>query len=184
MEFSKYLRNNDYSALESYIKKRIKNIENDPLYNNINNNVYREKIRIPEPKVDNINLNLREINNNNNNIYNNINDDNFGRNFANIGYTDLHGDLPNFIPGYNNTFGRPRGNLMGREDFGNFGIGGTGIRYDPITPFGPKFDFIPQYDGPMKKPDNFGMGMPQGNMFGNGGFGRNNFGGGGFNTFI
>ena len=195
IKLDNYLKNNEYNSLELYIKERIKNIENDPLFindsqsNHDDNNIFRENIRLPEPKINNINLNFREMNNNDK-IFNNINDNNndnnnFGRNFGNIGYTDLHGDLPNFIPGYDHSFGRPRGNLMGREDFGNFGMGiGSGIRYDPITPFGPKFDFIPQYDGPMKKPGGMGMGIPGGNMFG-GGFGRNNFGGGGgFNSFI
>jgi len=95
------------------------------------------------------------------------------RNFANIGYNDLHGDLPNFVPGYNDYYGRPRGNLMGPEAFNIGGPGG--IRYDPITPFGPRFDFIPQYDGPMKRTDprnDIDLGIPKWQT-GNSGF--NNF---------
>ena len=72
---------------------------------------------------------------------------------------------------------------MGPEAFNNGRFGG-GIRYDPITPFGPKFDFIPQYDGPMRKDANprkdIDIGIP-GFQSGNG---FNNFGGGGYNPFI
>ena len=190
IKLDNYIKNNsqDFSNLENYIKERIKNLEKDPLF-------YEEReLRIPPPKfdknLDNINdiniPNLREFNNNEDNFTRNQNIE-IG-NFGNIGYNDLHGDLPNFVPGYNNSFGRPRGNLMGPEDFGFRGPGLGGVRYDPITPFGPKFDFTPQYDGPMKKPGNLDgnidLGMPRGNGFGLG-FG-NNFGGrgGGFNPFI
>ena len=199
IKLDNYLKNNskDYSDLEIYIKDRIKNLENDPLFQG------ERELRIPPPKLNNnINpnnnihkINLREVNNIADNDYlRPNNEDNYylnqnieiGGGFGNIGYSDLHGDLPNFVPGYNNSFGRPKGNLMGPEDFGFRGPGLGGIRYDPITPFGPKFDFTPQYDGPMKKPGNLGgnidLGMPGGNGFRFG----NNFGGsgGGFNPFI
>ena len=200
IKLDNYLKNNsqDYSLLESYIKERITNIEKDSLFNE------QKELRIPPPKIKNninnninsdlnINIKLREINNErpldididkDNNLYMERNIGNFG----NLGYNDLHGNLPNFVPGYNNSFGRPRGNLMGPDDFGFRGPGGFngGINYDPITPFGPKFDFIPQYDGPMKKPDNLGIPGRGGLGFGPGfgpGFG-NNFGSGGFNPFI
>ena len=203
IKLDNYLKNNskDFSSLESYIKERITYIEKDSLFNE------QKELRIPPSKMNNdinnninkdlnINLKLREINNERPLDIDNDNlriERNIG-NFGNIGYNDLHGNLPNFVPGYNNSFGRPRGNLMGPDDFGFRGPGGFngGINYDPITPFGPKFDFIPQYDGPMKKPDNLGgninLGMPgRGGLgFGPGfgpGFG-NNFGSGGFNPFI
>ena len=193
IKLDNYIKSNskDFSNLENYIKDRINHIEKGPL-------LYEEKeLRIPNqphPKFnDNNDINNLKFQEFNNNV---INRDNFnpnpnidiGRNFGNIGYSDLHGDLPNFIPGSDYTFGRPKGNLIGPDDFGFRGPGFGGIRYDPITPFGPKFDFIPQYDGPMKKPDslngNIDLGIPRGNSFGLG-FG-NNFGGngGGFNPFI
>ena len=189
IKLDNYIKNNsqDFSNLESYIKDRLKNLEKDPLFHE------ERDLRIPPPKFnnninDNINehINLREFNNRENNYIRNENIP--SGNFGNIGYDDLHGNLPNFVPGYNDSFGRPRGNLMGPEDFGFRGPGFGGIRYDPITPFGTKFDFTPQYDGPMKKPGgldgNIDLGMPGGNRFGLG-FG-NNFGGsgGGFNPFI
>ena len=190
IKLDNYIKSNsqDFSNLENYIKDRINNLEKGPFFHE------EKELRIPSPKFnDNNNINninnikFREFNNNNNNYYPNPDID-IGRNFRNIGYSDLHGDLPNFIPGSDYTFGRPKGNLIGPDDFGFRGPGFGGIRYDPITPFGPKFDFIPQYDGPMKKPDslqgNIDLGMPRGNGFGLG-FG-NNFGGngGGFNPFI
>ena len=190
IKLDNYIKSNsqDFSNLENYIKDRINNLEKGPFFHE------EKELRIPSPKFnDNNNINninnikFREFNNNNDNYYPNPDID-IGRNFRNIGYSDLHGDLPNFIPGSDYTFGRPKGNLIGPDDFGFRGPGFGGIRYDPITPFGPKFDFIPQYDGPMKKPDtlqgNIDLGMPRGNGFGLG-FG-NNFGGngGGFNPFI
>ena len=169
IKIDNYLIDNDSSKLTKYIKERINNIEDDPLL--IKNIEYIRENESPY------------INNNINNNLNNVFEENYNvqRNFQNLGYNDLHGDLPNFIPGYNNNFGRPNGNLMGRDNF-NFGGGFGGIRYDPITPFGPKFDFIPQYDGPMKKANdpNFNLGIPKWE----GGNGFNNFGGGGFNPFI
>ena len=190
IKLDNYIKSNsqDFSNLENYIKDRINNLEKGPFFHE------EKELRIPSPKFnDNNNINninnikFREFNNNNDNYYPNPDID-IGRNFRNIGYSDLYGDLPNFIPGSDYTFGRPKGNLIGPDDFGFRGPGFGGIRYDPITPFGPKFDFIPQYDGPMKKPDslqgNIDLGMPRGNGFGLG-FG-NNFGGngGGFNPFI
>ena len=190
IKLDNYIKSNsqDFSNLENYIKDRINNLEKGPFFHE------EKELRIPSPKFnDNNNINninnikFREFNNNNDNYYPNPDID-IGRNFRNIGYSDLHGDLPNFIPGADYTFGRPKGNLIGPDDFGFRGPGFGGIRYDPITPFGPKFDFIPQYDGPMKKPDslngNIDLGIPRGNGFGLG-FG-NNFGGnsGGFNPFI
>ena len=190
IKLDNYIKSNsqDFSNLENYIKDRINNLEKGPFFHE------EKELRIPSPKFnDNNNINninnikFREFNNNNDNYYPNPDID-IGRNFRNIGYSDLHGDLPNFIPGSDYTFGRPKGNLIGPDDFGFRGPGFGGIRYDPITPFGPKFDFIPQYDGPMKKPDslqgNIDLGMPRGNGFGFG-FG-NNFGGNGrgFNPFI
>ena len=187
IKLDNYLKNNsqDFSSLESYIQSRIKDLEKDPLFHS------ERELRIP-PHFNSQN-NIIENNLNNvkempmeNNLFrpNNDNYNNIGRNFANIGYDDLHGNLPNFVPGYNNYFGRPRGNLIGPDNFGFRGPGMGGINYDPITPFGPKFDFIPQYDGPMKKPDGGDLGMPGGRGFGFG----NNFGGGnmggGFNPFI
>jgi len=187
IKLDNYLKNNsqDFSSLESYIQSRIKDLEKDPLFHS------ERELRIP-PHFNSQN-NIIENNLNNvkempmeNDLFrpNNDNYNNIGRNFANIGYDDLHGNLPNFVPGYNNYFGRPRGNLMGPDSFGFRGPGMGGINYDPITPFGPKFDFIPQYDGPMKKPDGGDLGMPGGRGFGFG----NNFGGGniagGFNPFI
>ena len=187
IKLDNYLKNNsqDFSSLESYIQSRIKDLEKDPLFHS------ERELRIP-PHFNSQN-NIIENNLNNvkempmeNNLFrpNNDNYNNIGRNFANIGYDDLHGNLPNFVPGYNNYFGRPRGNLIGPDSFGFRGPGMGGINYDPITPFGPKFDFIPQYDGPMKKPDGGDLGMPGGRGFGF----RNNFGGGnmggGFNPFI
>ena len=169
------------SLLTNYIKERIKNIEIDPLlYNepkkNLQYNSNFDINRIEMTNNDNLNIN--------NNFYPNPNNE-IGTNFANIGYSDLHGDLPNFNRGFNDNFGRPRGNLMGPEAFSSGGFGGLGgiggVRYDPITPFGPKFDFIPQYDGPMRKKNPYSdidIGIPQG------GNGMNNFGGGGYNPFI
>ena len=188
IKLDNYIKNNsdNFSILENYIKDRLKNFEKDPLFHE------ERELRIPPRKFndninDNINnINLREFNNREGNYINNQNIP--SGNFRDIGYSDLHGNLPNFVPGYNDSFGRPRGNLMGPEDFGFRGPGFGGIRYDPITPFGTKFDFTPQYDGPMKKPESFegniDFGMPRGNGFGLG-FG-NNFGGsgGGFNPFI
>ena len=190
IKLDNYIKSNsqEFSNLENYIKDRINQLEKGPFFHE------EKELRIPSPKFnDNNNINninnikFREFNNNNDNYYPNPDID-IGRNFRNIGYSDLHGNLPNFIPGADYTFGRPKGNLIGPDDFGFRGPGFGGIRYDPITPFGPKFDFIPQYDGPMKKPDNLqgniDLGMPRGNGFGLG-FG-NNFGGngGGFNPFI
>ena len=190
IKLDNYIKSNsqDFSNLENYIKDRINNLEKGPFFHE------EKELRIPSPKFnDNNNINninnikFREFNNNNDNYYPNPDID-IGRNFRNIGYSDLHGDLPNFIPGADYTFGRPKGNLIGPDDFGFRGPGFGGIRYGPITPFGPKFDFIPQYNGPMKKPDslqgNIYLGMPRGNGFGLG-FG-NNFGGngGGFNPLI
>ena len=188
IKLDNYIKNNSdiFSILENYIKDRLKNFEKDPLFHE------ERELRIPPRKFndninDNINnINLREFNNREGNYISNQNIP--SGNFRDIGYSDLHGNLPNFVPGYNDSFGRPRGNLMGPEDFGFRGPGFGGIRYDPITPFGTKFDFTPQYDGPMKKPEslegNIDLGMPRGNGFGLG-FG-NNFGGsgGGFNPFI
>ena len=188
IKLDNYIKNNsdNFSILESYIKDRLKNFEKDPLFHE------ERELRIPPRKFnDNINdnfnnINLREFNNMEGNFISNQNIP--SGNFRDIGYSDLHGSLPNFVPGYNDSFGRPKGNLMGPEDFGFRGPGFGGIRYDPITPFGTKFDFTPQYDGPMKKPEylegNIDLGMPRGNGFGLG-FG-NNFGGsgGGFNPFI
>ena len=155
IKLDNYLKNNsqDFSSLESYIQSRIKDLEKDPLFHS------ERELRIP-PHFNSQN-NIIENNLNNvkempmeNNLFrpNNDNYNNIGRNFANNGYDDLHGNLPNFVPGYNNYFGRPRGNLIGPDSFGFRGPGMGGINYDPITPFGPKFDFTPQYDGPMKKP--------------------------------
>ena len=192
IKLDNYLKNNsqDFTSLESYIQDRIKNFEKDPLF------IEERELKLP-PRINN-NINNNNIINNNNlreiPIENNFvpNNDytisnNISRNFMNIGYDDLHGNLPNFVPGYDHNFGRPRGNLMGPDDFNFRGPGLPGrINYDPITPFGPKFDFIPQYDGPMKKPDsingNIDLGMPGGTPFRFG----NNFGGGGggFNPFI
>jgi hypothetical protein len=188
IKLDNYIKNNsdNFSTLENYIKDRLKNFEKDPLFHE------ERELRISPRKFndninDNINnINLREFNNREGNFISNQNIP--SGNFRDIGYSDLHGNLPNFVPGYNDSFGRPRGNLMGPEDFGFRGPGFGGIRYDPITPFGTKFDFTPQYDGPMKKPESFegniDLGMPRGNGFGLG-FG-NNFGGsgGGFNPFI
>ena len=188
IKLDNYIKNNsdNFSILENYIKDRLKNFEKDPLFHE------ERELRIPPRKFndninDNINnINLREFNNREGNYISNQNIP--SGNFRDIGYSDLNGNLPNFVPGYNDSFGRPQGNLMGPEDFGFRGPGFGGIRYDPITPFGTKFDFTPQYDGPMKKPEGFegniDLGMPRGNGFGLG-FG-NNFGGsgGGFNPFI
>ena len=191
IEFDNYLIENDSALLKKYMKERINTIESNPLLCDGPKRPYQYNndfdINRVEMNDNNSNKNLdKNLNRNlDNNFIPNPNE-NIGRNFANIGYNDLHGDLPNFVPGYNDYFARPRGNLMGPEAFNTGGPGG--IRYDPITPFGPKFDFIPQYDGPMKKPDNLqgniDLGMPGGNRFGLG-FG-NNFGGngGGFNPFI
>lgn len=172
IKIDNYLKDNDTSLLKNYMKERITNIESNPL-------LYREPKRTFDYN-NQMNINRHEMNDNigNNNFIPNPHSD-LGRNFANIGYNDLHGDLPNFAPGYNNYFRRPRGNLMGPEAF-NSGGGFGGIRYDPITPFGPRFDFIPQYDGPMKKSD-IDIGIPKYST-GNNGF--NNFGGGGYNPFI
>ena len=181
IKIDNYLKENDSSLLKNYIKDRIKNIEINPLLYNDNepkqNLQYNSNFDINRIEMNNDNLNI------NNNFYPNPNND-IGMNFANIGYSDLHGDLPNFNRGFNDNFARPRGNLMGPEVF-NGGLGGFGgiggIRYDPITPFGPKFDFIPQYDGPMRKKNPYSdidIGIPQG------GNGMNNFGGGGYNPFI
>lgn len=174
IKIDNYLKDNDYSLLSNYIKDRIKNIEIDPL-------LYKESKNTLKFNND-ININRIEMNDNlsNNNFYPNPNND-IGMNFANIGYDDLHGNLPNFVPGYNDYFGRPKGNLMGPEAFNARGPGG--IRYDPITPFGPRFDFIPQYDGPMKNTGfngNRDIGIPKWQT----GNGFNNFGGGGYNPFI
>ena len=176
IKIDNYLKENDSSLLKNYMKERITNIESNPLlYNEPKRNFKYNNNYSPL----NININKREMNPN---IENNFvpnphykdidNDIDIGMNFRNIGYNDLHGDLPNFGSGFSNNFyGRQGGNLMGPEAFnmgGRGGIGGIGgIKYDPMTPFGPKFDFIPQY-GAMKKPDS----------------GFNNFGGGGYNPFI
>ena len=169
IKLDNYIKNNsdNFSILENYIKDRLKNFEKDPLFHE------ERELRIPPRKFndninDNINdnfnnINLREFNNREGNYISNQNIP--SGNFRDIGYSDLHGNLPNFVPGYNDSFGRPRGNLMGPEDFGFRGPGFGGIRYDPITPFGTKFDFTPQYDGPMKKPENLegniDLGMPR-----------------------
>ena len=184
IKLDNYLKNNsqDFSSLESYIKERIKNLEKDPFFHE------ERELKLPTRLNNNINIthnNFKEMPMENN--FCPKPDYNIGRNFANIGYDDLHGSLPNFVPGYDNSFGRPRGNLMGPDDFGFRGPGLGRINYDPITPFGPKFDFTPQYDGPMKKPGsldgNIDLGMPGGNPFR---FGNNFRGGsgGGFNPFI
>lgn len=179
IKIDNYLK--DDNTLSNYIKERIKNIETNPL-------LYNEPKRTFKYN-NNLNINRNEMNDNlksdfikNDFIPNPNYGNDISRNFANIGYNDLHGDLPNFVPGYNDYYGRPRGNLMGPEAFNIGGPGG--IRYDPITPFGPRFDFIPQYDGPMKRTDprnDIDLGIPKWQT-GNSGF--NNFGGGGYNPFI
>jgi hypothetical protein len=179
IKIDNYFKEGDSSLLTNYMKERIKNIEVDPM-------LYNEPKKPLQFNNTNFDINRIEMNDN----FNRVNDNNFfpnpntgiGSNFANIGYNDLHGDLPNFVPGYNDYYGRPRGNLMGPEAFNNERFGG-GIRYDPMTPFGPRFDFIPQYDGPMRRnPRNdIDIGMPGGNGFIPG---NNGFGGGGYNPFI
>ena len=167
-----YLKDSDSSLLSNYIKDRIKNIEIIPLIHTESNDFFKK-----DPNINRIEIN---DNFNNNDFFPKQNND-IGIGFANIGYKDLHGDLPNFIPGYNDYFGRPNGNLMGPEVFNPSSSGG--IRYDPITPFGPRFDFIPQYDGPMKKNTDprgdIDIGIPKWQT----GNGFNNFGGG-YNPFI
>lgn len=185
IKIDNYLKENDNSLLSDYIKDRIKNIESNTLLYNEPKKSYQYE--------NNLRINRNEMNDNiSNNFKNDFNNDfndnfipnpnyNAGINFGNVGYNDLHGDLPNFVPGYNDYFARPRGNLMGPEAFNTGGPGG--IRYDPITPFGPRFDFIPQYDGPMKRTDpraNIDIGIPKWQT----GNGFNNFGGGGYNPFI
>ena len=130
IKLDNYLKNNsqDFSSLESYIQSRIKNIEKDPSFHS------ETELRIP-PRFNSqnniIENNIKEMPMENNLFRpNNDNYNNIGRNFANIGYDDLHGNLPNFVPGYNNYFGRPRGNLMGPESFGFRGPGIGGINYD------------------------------------------------------
>ena len=168
IKIDNYIKGNDFSLLSKYMKERINNIESNPF-------LYNEPKRMFEPNNP-LRIERNELNDNfNNNFFPNPNSD-IGMNFANNGYDDLHGNLPNFAAG-NDYYGRPRGNLMGPEAFNINGPGG--VRYDPITPFGPKFDFIPQYDGPMKK--NFDP--RSGPDFGFPGF-NNNFGGGGFGPFI
>lgn len=165
IKIDNYLKDNDHSLLTKYIKERINNIEENPLS-------YGRSKPMFEPNVNRLRVDREDFGDRfNNNFVPNPHSD-IAMNFANIGYDDLHGNLPNFVPGYDHHYGRPRGNLMGPEAFNLGGPGG--IRYDPITPFGPGFDFIPQYDGPMKKvhPD---IGFPGSN---------NNFGGGGYNPFI
>jgi len=165
IKIDNYLKDNDHSLLTKYIKERINNIEENP-------SSYGGSKPMFEPNVNRLRVDRDDFGDRfNNNFVPNPHSD-IAMNFANIGYDDLHGNLPNFVPGYDHYYGRPRGNLMGPEAFNLGGPGG--IRYDPITPFGPGFDFIPQYDGPMKKvhPD---IGFPGSN---------NNFGGGGYNPFI
>lgn len=177
IKIDNYLKENDSSLLNKYIKERLKSIEVNPL-------LYNEPKKTFQYNNSNFDINRVEMNDNfkNDNVFPNPNTD-IPNNFLNIGYNDLHGNLPNFIPGYNDYFGRPRGNLMGPEAFNSGGFGG-GVRYDPITPFGPRFDFIPQYDGPMKRntdPRNdIDIGIPKWQS----GNGFNNFGGGGYNPFI
>ena len=187
IKIDNYIKDKDNSLLSNYIKDRIKNIESNPLLYNDTKNTFKYNTN----NHLNINIDRNEMNDNLNNnfipnpYYNNDNN-NIRTNFANIGYNDLHGDLPNFVPGYNDYFGSPKGNLMGPEAFN---IGGMrrpgGIRYDPITPFGPRFDFIPQYDGPMKRTtdprSDIDIGIPKWQT-GNKGF--DDFGGGGYNPFI
>ena len=170
LKIDNYFKDNDYSLLKNYIKDRIKNIEVDPLLYNVPKNTFHN--------MNKLNINRMEMNDNfnRNNLFQEPDFD-VERNFANIGYNDLHGDLPNFSQGYNNYYGVPRGNLVGPEAFNRMGPGG--IRYDPITPFGPKFDFIPPYDGPMKRNGDIDIGIPKwpsGNSF-------DKFGGG-YNPFI
>ena len=167
IKIDNYLKENDHSLLTKYIKERIGNIEDNPL-------LYGESKPMFQPNVNRLKVDRDDFEDqfNNNNFIPNPHYD-IATNFANIGYDDLHGNLPNFVPGYDHYYGRPRGNLMGPD---SFKIGGPGgIRYDPMTPFGPRFDFMPQYDGPMKKTDP-DIGFP--------GFNNNNFGGGGYNPFI
>lgn len=183
IKIDNYFRENDPSLINSYIKERIKNIESNPLlfkppqrdFLQNNNKIYYNK-------------NNDYINANNNDFYRN---NNFERNFGNIGYNDLHGDLPVFGAGFNDPLRVPRGNLMGREAFGYGGFGGPGgVRYDPITPFGPGFDIIPPHDR-MKKFDEDPLrgvtyGMPGNNLNNNFQFGGNSgFGSvGSYNPFI
>ncbi len=188
IKIDNYLKENEPSLLKNYMKERIANIETNPLLyqepkrtfnyndniNNNNDNMSPLNLNINRCDMNDINPNFNNFNDNVfvPNPHYNDNDNDIGMNFRNIGYGDLHGDLPNFGSGFNNDFyGGSRGNLMGRDAFNMGGMGGIGgiggIKYDPMTPFGPKFDFIPQY-GSMRKPDN----------------GFNNFGGGGYNPFI
>ena len=189
IQFDNYLIENDSVLLKEYMKERLNSIESNPLLCDEPKRPYQynNDFDIKRVEMNDNNFNQNLDNNLNRNLDNNIipnPNENLRRNFANIGYNDLYGDLPNFVPGYNDYFARPRGNLMGPEAFNSPNFGG-GIRYDPITPFGPRFDFIPQYDGPMKRntdPNaNIDIGIPKWQT-GNNGF--NNFGGGGYNPFI
>lgn len=198
IKIDNYLKQNDNSALSSYMKERISNIEKDSFNNKgpktvlrcgNNNNCYMNLNNDIDTRNIIANNNISDSNNfNYNNDYRDqfINDNFYTRpNICegndidiNIGYNDLHGDLPNFSPSGNRPFMRPQGNLMGPDNF-RFG-GRGGIRYDPITPF-PNFDFVPQYDGMM--PGERGIG----NRTNIGGMNNNFIGGGmggGFNPFI
>ena len=190
IKIDNYLKD-DNSLLVNYMKERINNIESNPFsYNEPKRNY--QSLQYDNKINNNLKINRRsDINDLNDEMFNNNfvpnPHSNLGANFGNIGYNDLHGDLPNFSSGINNNLRRPGGNLMGPEAFRS-GFGG--IRYDPITPFGPGFDFYPPYDAQMKKkmdPNfNFDFGVERNNRFNNFG-GDNNFGGfggGGYNPFI
>lgn len=181
IKLDNYYKENDDSLINNYMKERIKDIESNPL-------LYREPPKMFKHNVEYNNFNFDNRNNFqrnellNNNYYFQSNEPE--RNFSNIGYNDLHGDLPSFVPNFNNRFGRPMGNLMGPDAFNLVNSGR--IRYDPITPFGPRFDFIPQYDGTMNQFNNdslnnemLGISNSNSNKFNN----INNFGDN-YNPFI
>ena len=200
IKIDNYLKPNDNTILSSYIKERITNFEKDSFiskepktvlkcenrnnyYMNINNNPNTRNFMandISDNNYDNYNNNFRQQSNNDN-YYTRPNFCEVNDFEVNFGYNDLHGDLPNFFPSVNRPYMRPKGNLVGPDDFRVGGRGG--VRYDPITPF-PNFDFVPQYDnmGPgeraIRNKNNIGgMGLG-GNNFIGGGMG------GGFNPFI
>ena len=185
IKIDNYLKG-DNSLLVNYMKERINNIETNPFsYTETKRPFQSLQYENNNLRIKRSELNDDNFDNFNNNFVPNPHSE-FGMNFGNVGYNDLHGDLPNFSSGFNDYFNRPRGNLMGPEAFRS-GIGGMGgIRYDPITPFGSGFDFIPQYDAQMKKKldpsANFDFGIKKDNRFHT--FGGNNFGGGGYNPFI